>query len=140
MEQFISELVQALSCCDIDRLADLCAPEYEGVDVNSAERQHGPDGMRRNMLRYLLAFPDLRLVAEESVYQEGRVVLSWTARGTHQGPLLHIPATGRTVAVRGVSLFSVRDGKITHGLHVWDVAGLLRTLGLLPDLPVPGQS
>ena len=135
MEQFISELVQALSYCDVDRLAALCAPEYEGVDVNSAEHQHGPDGMRQNMLRYLSAFPDLRLAAEEPVCQGARIVLPWTARGTHLGPLLHIPATGRSVSVRGVSLFTVRDGKITHGLHVWDVAGLLRVLGLLPDLP-----
>lgn len=139
MEQFIKEWIQALSCCDIDRLAALCAPDYQGEEVNSAELQYGPNGMRQHMSRYLLAFPDLCIVAEEPVYQGSRVVLPWIAQGTHQGPLLHIPATGRNVSVRGVSLLTVKDGKVTHGLHVWDVAGLLRALGLLPDLPAVKQ-
>jgi hypothetical protein len=36
--------------------------------------------------------------------------------------------------VRGVSAFATENGKITRGLHVWDVAGFLRALGLLPEL------
>jgi ketosteroid isomerase-like protein len=45
-----------------------------------------------------------------------------------------IPPTGREIEVRGVSLLTVEDGKITHGLNVWDTAGLLRALRLLPEL------
>jgi len=29
----------------------------------------------------------------------------------------------------------VKDGKIVRSLRVWDVAGMLRHIGLLPDLP-----
>lgn len=37
------------------------------------------------------------------------------------------------VAVRGISVLTVESAKITRGLYVWDVAGLLRSIDLLPD-------
>jgi hypothetical protein len=36
--------------------------------------------------------------------------------------------------VRGVSLLTLESGKIKHAHYIWDVAGLLRAIGLLPDL------
>jgi hypothetical protein len=53
----------------------------------------------------------------------------------HAGSFLQIPATNRSVTVRGISMLSVRDGKITRGIHLWDLAGLLRDVNLLPNLP-----
>ena len=63
-----------------------------------------------------------------------RVVVVWTARGTHLGALMNIPASGRMVTVRGVSAFRLRDGQITQAEYIWDVAGMLRDIGLLPEL------
>jgi predicted ester cyclase len=74
------------------------------------------------------------LVEEEMVVQGNRVAVVWKARGTHQGTLMNIPATGRPVAVRGVTLLTVAEGKVSRALYLWDVAGLLRDLGLLPEL------
>ncbi|WP_343424817.1 ester cyclase [Candidatus Amarolinea dominans] len=59
---------------------------------------------------------------------------SWTARGTHLGTLMNIPASGRHVTVRGVSTFTLQEGQITKADFIWDVAGLLRAIGLLPEL------
>ena len=36
--------------------------------------------------------------------------------------------------MRGVSALTLRDGKVIRGLYIWDVAGLLRNIGLLPEL------
>lgn len=44
------------------------------------------------------------------------------------------PPTRREIRVRGVSILTVGDAGITHGLYVWDTAGLLRNIGLLPEL------
>jgi hypothetical protein len=40
----------------------------------------------------------------------------------------------RNVAVRGTSVLTVENEKVTRGLYVWDVAGPLRSIGLLPEL------
>lgn len=134
IRQFVGDLLDAWNAHDVERLKSFYAPEYEGVDVGQAEPQYGPRGICQTALRLLQAFPDLRFVEEETVVQDDRAVLVWTAHGTHKGKLMRIPPTEREVVVRGTSLLTVQNGKIVRGLYIWDVAGLLRSLGLLPEL------
>jgi hypothetical protein len=47
---------------------------------------------------------------------------------------MNIPPTGRSVEIRGVSMLTIKDNQVQRGLYIWDVAGLLRALGLLPEL------
>ena len=47
---------------------------------------------------------------------------------------MNIPPTGRAVRIRGVSLLTVADGRLKRARRIWDLAGLLRSFGLLPEL------
>jgi steroid delta-isomerase-like uncharacterized protein len=132
--QFVGDLLDAWNAHNVERIKTFYAPEYEGVDVGQAEPQLGPQGIYQTARRLLQAFPDLRFVEEETVVQEDRAALIWTAHGTHKGKLMRIPPTEREVVVRGTSLLTVENGKIVRGLYIWDVAGLLRSIGLLPEL------
>jgi len=132
--RLVRDLLEAWNAHDIERIETFYAPEYEGVDVGQAKPQRGPQGASWLMKRYLQAFPDLRFVNEDVVVQGDRAVLVWTAHGTHGGKLMHIPPTGRRISVRGISVLTIEDGKITRGFYVWDAAGLLRSIGLLPEL------
>lgn len=132
--RFVRELVEAWNSHDAGRVRDFYAPEYEGTDVGQATPYRGPQGAARHMMSYLGAFSDLCFTQDEIVVQGDRVALFWTAYGTHEGKLMNIPPTHRKIAVRGASLLTVENEKISHGLYVWDVAGLLRSIGLLPDL------
>lgn len=133
----IDHLLQAINAHDPDRIAGFYAADYEGLDVSRAARQHGPHGVREDMDGWFRAFPDLRFVSREVMAQHGRIVLYWTAEGTHQGAFLSVPPTRRHIEVCGFSLLAVQRGKIVRGLHLWDMAGLLRAMKLLPDLPGP---
>ena len=119
---------------DLERVIALYAPDYEGVDVGCGSVQRGPAGAGECLTRYWSAFPDLRIAAEETVVQGSRVALAWHAGGTHRGTFMNIPATGRRVTLRGVSLLTLEDGRVRQATHVWDVAGFLRAVRLLPDL------
>jgi steroid delta-isomerase-like uncharacterized protein len=130
----ITQLLEAWNAHDVEGVTALHAIEYEGMDVAQPTLQHGHHGIRQTVRRYLRAFPDLHFTNEEMVVQGDRVVLVWTAQGTHRGPLMNIPATGRTVELRGVSLLTVRDNKVQQAMYFWDVAGFLRAIGLLPNL------
>lgn len=134
MTYLVDELRTAWDAQDIERLAALYAPEYEGRDVAQAEPERGPQGVVQTRVRYLQAFPDLCFTLDEVIADEDRLALNWTVRGTHRGALMHIPPTGRAIEVKGVSIYTVVRGKITRGLFIWDVAGLLRSIGLLPEL------
>lgn len=119
---------------DVAQLTELCAAEYEGVDVSQKQDQHGAEGICQMAARYWHAFPDLQFLEEGSVAEGDKLALFWTIQGTHRGELMKIPPTGKRVQVRGVSLLTLESGKIRRALYLWDVAGFLRALGLLPDL------
>ncbi len=132
--QLVTDVVAAWNDHNLERLAGFYAPDYEGVDVGQAAPQHGPEEALRSMADYLRAFPDLHFTLESTVMEGNRVALAWTAHGTHQGKLMHIPPTGHPIEMRGVTLFTVKEDKIAYSLHIWDVAGFLRAVGLLPEL------
>ena len=134
LHTLVNQLLNAWNAHDRDGLLALYAPNYEGVDVAQAAPFRGLDGARESLNRYLQAFPDVHFTAEDVLIQGDCVSLVWIAEGTHSGVLMNIPPTGRKIAVRGVSILTICDGKIVRGLYVWDVAGLLRGVGLLPDL------
>jgi steroid delta-isomerase-like uncharacterized protein len=134
-QQLVHNLIDAWNAHDLDRVVALYAPDFEETDVALAEPQRGPEAVRRTMRRYLLAFPDLTITADEVIIQDKCVALAWTLAGHHRGLLLNIPATGRLVRVRGVSLMTLNDtGHIVRLNRIWDLAGLLRAIGLLPEL------
>lgn len=132
--QVVDQLVAAWNSHDVERVAALYAPNYEGLDVGEAQPQRGPDSIRRSLTRYLSAFPDLRLEPEQKVVQDNRVAFSWVVRGTHKGAILNIPPTGREISVRGMSIVEIVNGQVTRAQSIWDMAGLLREMGLLPEL------
>ena len=130
----VADLLDGWNAHDVERIKAFYASEYEGVDVGQAKPQRGPQDVCQTALSYLQAFPDLRFVEEEVLIQGNRAVLVWTAHGTHGGKLMRIPPTGRKILVPGTSLLTVENGKVIRGLYIWDVAGLLRDIGLLPEL------
>lgn len=132
--KIVSDLMEAWNSHDVERVAAFYAADYEGVDVSQAEPQRGLAGVRQMVTRYWQAFPDLQFSSDQIVIQDDRAVLVWTARGTHRGRLMNIPPTERKIQVHGVSVLTLNETHVTHGLYIWDVAGLLRAIGLLPDL------
>lgn len=128
-------LIDAWNAHDVRRVADFFCEDYIGDDVSIAGQFHGPRDVRRYVLYNLLGFPDLHFELNNTVAERDQVVIIWTVTGTHQGRVLNIPPTGQRVEAKGMTVLTFRDGKIAHSLRVWDVAGMLRHIGLLPDLP-----
>jgi steroid delta-isomerase-like uncharacterized protein len=125
---------QAWNSHDIQRVLNFYSPDYIGSDVGRAALLHGHAGLQAMLETYWEAFPDLQFVVTHTVTQGSRVVIVWVAEGTHQGPIMNIPPTRHKVEVRGVSLIEVEDGLVVRGEHIWDLAGMLRHMGLLPEL------
>lgn len=134
LARLAAQLTDAWNSHDPQRVAALCAADYEGENIGEAAPHRGPEGMAASVAAYLAAFPDIHFTVEDAVIQGERVVQVWRAHATHSGPLMNIPSTGRRIAVRGASLLTFRTGKLLRATYIWDVAGLLREIGLLPEL------
>jgi steroid delta-isomerase-like uncharacterized protein len=134
IEQFLNNLVNAWNSHDLDAAAQFYADDYAGLDVAQREPHRGPTGIREFLARYHRAFPDYRFTTDEVIVENNRAVLVWTARGTHRGSVMNIPPTGRAINVRGVSVLTIENAQVKNAIYIWDVAGLLRNIGLLPEL------
>jgi steroid delta-isomerase-like uncharacterized protein len=90
------------------------------------------EGMRSAAAMFRTAFPDWHSELHELIAEGDLVVERFTASGTHQGEALGVPGTGRTVSLRGINIFRLRDGLIVERWGRLDELGLLRQLGLVP--------
>lgn|SRR5574341_1774318 len=125
---------EACNSHDIESILRLCSPEYIGSDLSQATFLRGHEDLRAVLGNYWRAFPDLRVKVTRTVVEDNRAAVVWVAEGTHQGPIMNIPPTGRKVEVNGVSIIEVKDGLVVRGQYIWDLAGMLRHMGLLPEL------
>jgi steroid delta-isomerase-like uncharacterized protein len=110
--------------------------DYVGHDPAMPEPIRGPEGVKAAAGGYRSAFPDLSLTVEAQLSEGDLVVTRWTARGTHQGELFGIAATGKQATVTGISLDKITNGKIVEDWTNWDTLGLLQQLGAVPA-PTP---
>lgn len=132
--KLVDEMYALWNSQNLSAAGEVYTLDYSGFDVTDQSRANGVEGVTKQLERFYRAFPDLYFSNEEAVLDGDRVSLFWSARGTHKGTMLNIPPTGRTVNVNGVSLLRIAEGKIARGVHLWDLAALLRDIGLLPAL------
>ena len=75
--------------------------------------------------------PDLTFDLGETVSAGDRVALSWTMRGTQLGSMSGRPPSGRSFAVRGMTIYHFADGRIIGHQQVVDRLSVAQQLGLL---------
>ena len=85
----------------------------------------------------LTASPDLHITVEDQVAEGDKVVTRYTTRGTHQGPFMGIPPTGKHVTVTGIVITRFANCKEVEEWANADWLGLLQQLGVVPT---PGQA
>jgi steroid delta-isomerase-like uncharacterized protein len=110
-------------------IGELVADDYVGYDPAQPELTNGPDGARRQAEGYRAAFPDLRLTIEDQIAEADKVVTRWNGRGTHEGELFGLAATGKQTTVTGITIDRIADGRIVESWTNWDTLGLLQQLG-----------
>ena len=96
----------------------------------------GRDGARRRVQAFRAAFPDGAATLHDVVAQGDRVAVRYVLEGTHRAPFAGAPATGKRVALAGMAIFRLADGRIVEFWGCADFLGFLRQLGALP---APGQ-
>ena len=72
--------------------------------------------------------PDVQVRIDEIVVEDDRAAVATTIEGTHTGALMGIEPTGRRIAVRGIDMVRVADGRIVEHRGLTDTVGLLRQL------------
>jgi steroid delta-isomerase-like uncharacterized protein len=111
---------------DLALVDEVYAPSYRG-HFNGEDKAM----LKQRIEMTRLAFPDLQVSVDDQLAEGDKVVTRWTARGTHQGTYLGVPATGKKMEQTGITIIRVSDGKIVEEWGRGDDVGVLRQLGLL---------
>lgn len=110
---------------DLDVLDDLISEDFVNLTAWEGEPP-GRAAVRANHRLLFDAFPDLDVVVHEMISTDDVVVTHKTLSGTHRGPFLGLPPTGRRVEIPVIDIVRVRDGRICSHRAVTDAAALLR--------------
>ena len=95
------------------------------------EDVRGIEGLTQFVSMIRSALPDLRVTLEDDIAEGDKVVSRWRAQGTHQGELMGIAPTGNEVAITGITIHRIEDGKIIEEWENWDHTDLFASLGVV---------
>ena len=125
------EYIEGWNRRDWDRWRELLHPEYSYIGGDGV-RQDGPEAGLAVGQMFANAFPDGKLEILH-IHTVGNVaVTEFIARGTHQGDLMGIAATGRQMSIPVCNVIEVRDGKIHAEREYMDMMHLMQQLGVAP--------
>ena len=91
------------------------------------------DGVKALFAGLQEGFSNLRIEIAEQLADGDKVATRKRFRGTHSGPFLGIPASGKALDLEVIDILTVRDGKIRDHRVVLDQLTLLRQLGAMPE-------
>jgi steroid delta-isomerase-like uncharacterized protein len=121
----------------LERANDLVKENFVELDPLPGQEQ-GREGLKAVIHALRSAFPDMHWVVKEMVAEGQKVVTRFVWTGTHRGSFLGIPATGRSVEVKGVVIDRLEDGKMADSRILMDTMGLMQQLGVFPAPPPAG--
>src|SRR5260221_1378366 len=111
---------------------EVIAPDCINHEVPPGMNNRGPESGRQVVMMLRTAFPDLHFTIEELVAEGDTVAGRVTLSGTHQGPLMGMAPTGRSVQQVSMHFVRFRDGKGVEHRAVRDDLGLMQQLGAIP--------
>lgn len=121
----------------LELVSDIISPSHALHDNNSSGSSVGPEAYKTQMASFLAAFPDLRFTIEDIVAEKDKVVASWTISGTHKGEFWGVRPTNKKMSMDGITIHHIANGKIIDSYISSDALGLMRQLGVFPDLAKP---
>lgn len=118
---------------NVDLINEVYAENY--VDLNPIPGiPANREGVKMQVAAYHQAFPDMNVTVDDTVVAGDRAVVRYTIRGTHNGELMGIPATGKSGEITGISMVRLANGKVVEEFALADMMTLFQQLGLAPEI------
>jgi steroid delta-isomerase-like uncharacterized protein len=115
----------------LERANDLVALDFVELDPLPGQLQ-GREGLKDVIGGLRISFPNMHWVVDEMIAEDDTVVTRFTWTGTQCGAFLGIPATGRSVTVKGVVIDQLAAGKMAKSRILMDTMGMMQQLGAIP--------
>lgn len=105
----------------------------EWDDATQAQPAKGKAEAKKYFKEITTAFPDVKSSISSS-WAFGDIVVSETSwTGTHKAAVFGIPATKKSVTMKGLDIEQLKDGKVVKGWSYSNGADFMQQLGLMPS-------
>ena len=128
VQRFLEEVINQGR---LEQANEIVAEDFVELDPLPGQRQ-GREGLKEVIGMLRTAFPDMHWVVDEMIAEGEKVVTRFTWTGTQQGTFMGMPATGRSVAVKGVVIDRIVGGMMTDSRILMDTMGMMQQLGAIP--------
>jgi predicted ester cyclase len=110
--------------------------QFVGVEYrnHNAFVEDGREGNRQFWAAFFAALPDLTATMEDLIVSGDRVVGRFIYRGTHNGELMGIPASGNPVEMRSIDIWRVKDGMFVEHWDELNLLEMFQQMGVIPPL------
>lgn len=98
------------------------------VEVEGMDGKLGREEFKKYRRLFLSAVPDFRAETLLVTTEGETAIQNWRVTGTHLGPGLGIPPSGRPVAFTGLTYYEFSGGLIVRGFDRWNRGELIASL------------
>ena len=137
--EVVRQIEAAWDSNQLDKLDALFAPNF--TQNAAAITPASLEGAKQTHGMSMQAMPDRKTEVLETIAEGDKVAVRVRLTGTNTGGFswLGIPANGNKVDVEWISIYTLKDGKVTEHRAVMDIMGLMQQLGAIPSAgAVPG--
>jgi len=124
---------------DVALIPEVYAPEYVLHVSGSAEDIVGHEGIKNWVEFVLKAYPDFKIIADETIVKGDIGATVWTMTGTNTGPRGTLPPTGKKFSIKAISFSHMKDGKVVKEMTVYNVLDMMTQLGYKIAPPQPAK-
>jgi steroid delta-isomerase-like uncharacterized protein len=112
---------------DWDAVDEMLAPDFVNHNKMLPDQEPDREGYKRAISAYQAALSERRLIIEDQVAGEDKVVTRLIVRATHdRGDLMGVAPTGRELSMRGIVIHRILEGKIAEEWGMGTIGAALR--------------
>jgi steroid delta-isomerase-like uncharacterized protein len=127
-EQQLRKLTDLTNQHDVEAIQGLLADDMRFT--NPITGASDKEGMRTIHSTLFKAFPDIHYGVDRMIVSGNTYIMECTLTGTHQNDLMGMPPTNRRIELPAAFVVDMRDGYVAKWNSYFDVATLMRQLGV----------
>jgi steroid delta-isomerase-like uncharacterized protein len=108
---------------------DLVDELYDENFIGLPDMTKGIENVKKFISNLLNTFPDIKFTVEDQIAEGDKVFAQWSITATHKGEFMGIAPTGKPIAVSGVTVYKILNGKVVQAWGMIDNLGILQQIG-----------
>jgi steroid delta-isomerase-like uncharacterized protein len=118
---------------DLAAVDELLTADFVDHEEGPPGTPEGIEGVKFFVTTFREAFPDLQVTIEDTIESGDRLAIRATMRGTHDGELMGVPPSGRSVELGMIDIVRVEGDRVAEHWGATDNLSLMQQIGAIPE-------